>query len=193
MDVNKAMATKCGWSLSTHTYRLRKKYLNLKSAKGEEYARSYPPPECDLENLKNLIDKKWNDSNWLVNFSYDNMIKIQVKHCSQPGVVPITPEELSVKVLKPRSGYVKGLGLRRSFSIRTTSASTDSDYVRRLEMEIQEQKEEIQSQKEEIQVQNKEIEKMNGSIYENFEMTSSIMEFLKKQGLKGQFRGGGIP
>ncbi|CAL5382930.1 unnamed protein product [Camellia sinensis] len=131
---------------------------------------------------------------------YDNMIKIQAEHCSQPSVVPITPEELSVKVLEPRSGYVKGLGLRRSFSVRTTSASTDSDYVRRLEMEIQEQKEEIQSQKEEItawkheiQAQNKEIEKMNGSIEEHFEMTSSIMEFLKKQGFKGQFRGGGIP
>ena len=108
-----------------------------------------------------------------------------------------------MKVLKPRSGYVKGLGLRRSFSVRTTSASTDSDYVRRLEMEIQEQKEEIQSQKEEItaqkheiqvqkeeiQAQNKEIGKMNGSIDEHFEITSSIMEFLKKQGFKGQFRG----
>ncbi|KAF5932771.1 hypothetical protein HYC85_028942, partial [Camellia sinensis] len=142
--------------------------------------------------------------------NYDNMIKIQAEHCSKPGVVPITPEELSVKVLKPRSGYVKGLGLRRSFSVRTTSASTDSDYVRRLEMEIQEQKEEIQSQKEEIQshkeeitaqkheiqvqkkeiqAQNKEIGKMNGSIDEHFEITSSIMEFLKKQGFKGQFRG----
>ncbi|KAL7202771.1 hypothetical protein ACSBR1_034271 [Camellia fascicularis] len=81
---------------------------------------------------------------------YPLMIKIQVEHCSEPGVVPITPEELSVKVLKPGSGYVKGLGLGHSFSVRTTSASTNSDYVRRLEMEIQEQKEEIQSQKEEI-------------------------------------------
>ncbi|KAL7243043.1 hypothetical protein ACSBR1_015452 [Camellia fascicularis] len=130
----------------------------------------------------------------------DNMIKIQAEHCFQPSVVQITPEELSVKVLKPRSGYVKGLGLRHSFSVRTTSASTNSDYVRYLEMEIQEQKEEIQSQKEEIQsqkeeiqAQNKEIGKMNGSIDENFEMTSNIMEFLKKQGFKGQFRGGGIP
>ncbi|KAL7161896.1 hypothetical protein ACSBR2_042388 [Camellia fascicularis] len=271
-NVSKAVATKCGRSLSSHTYRLRKKYLNLKSAKGEEYARSHPPPECDLEKWKNLIDKKWNDTNWLkqsnanidnrnqlktkhrcgskslpvrvheatianggqlpelpcvcksTHFNdvtkqwispeceenYDNMIKIQAEHCSRPGVVPITPKELSVKVLKPRSGYVKGLGLRRSFSVRTTSASTDSDYVRRLEMEIQEQKEEIQSQKEEIQshkeeitaqkheiqvqkeeiqAQNKEIGKMNGSIDEHFEITSSIMEFLKKQGFKGQFRG----
>ncbi|KAL7214619.1 hypothetical protein ACSBR1_026917 [Camellia fascicularis] len=247
-DVSKVVATKCGRSLSTHTYRLRIKYLNLKSAKGEEYARSHPLPECELEKWKNLIDKKWNDSNWLkqsianidnrnqvktkhrcgsksllvrvheatianggqlpklpcvyksTHFNdvtkqwisleceknYDNMIKIQAEHCSQPGVVPITPEELFVKVLKPRSGYVKGLGLRRSFSVRTTNASTNSDYVRRLEMEIQEQKKEIQAQ-------NKEIGKMNGSIDENFEMTSSIMEFLKKQGFKGQFRGGGIP
>ncbi|THG13496.1 hypothetical protein TEA_016780 [Camellia sinensis var. sinensis] len=87
----------------------------------------------------------------------DNMIKIQAEHCSEPGAVPITPEELSVKVLKPRSGYVKGLGLRRSFSVRTTSASTNSDYVRHLEMEIQEQKKKIQSQKEEIQSHKEEI------------------------------------
>ncbi|KAL7231871.1 hypothetical protein ACSBR2_009990 [Camellia fascicularis] len=276
-NVRKAVATKCGRSLSSHTYRLRKKYLNLKSAKGEEYARSHPPPECDLEKWKNLIDKKWNDTNWLkqsnANIDNRNQLKtkhrcgskslpvrvheawnkknrtianggklpelpcvyksthfndvtnqwisleceknyIQAEHCSEPGVVPITPKELSVKVLKPRSGYVKGLGLRRSFSVRTSSGSTDSDYVRRLEMEIQVQKEEIQSQKEEIQshkeeitaqkheiqvqkeeiqAQNKEIGKMNGSIDEHFEITSSIMEFLKKKGFKGQFRGGGIP
>lgn len=168
-NVNKTVATKCGQSLSTHTYRLRIKYLNLKSAKGEEYARSHPPLECDLEKWKNLIDKKWHDTNWLkqskanidnrnqlktkhrcgskslpvrvheatianggqlpelpcvyksTHFNdvtkqwispkckknYDNMIKIQAKHCSQLGVVPIIPEELSVKVLKPRLGYVK--------------------------------------------------------------------------------------
>ncbi|THG07199.1 hypothetical protein TEA_012005 [Camellia sinensis var. sinensis] len=152
----------------------------------------------------NDVTKQWISPECEKN--YDNMIKIQAEHCSEPGVVPITLEELSVKVLKPRSGYVKGLGLRRSFSVRTTSASTDSDYVRHLEMEIQKQKEEIQSQKEkiqshkeeitaqkheiqvqkeEIQAQNKEIRKMNGSIDEHFEITPSIMEFLKKQGFKG--------
>ncbi|KAL7245629.1 hypothetical protein ACSBR2_000873 [Camellia fascicularis] len=102
-------------------------------------------------------------------------------------MVPITPEELSVKVLKRRSGYVKGLGLRLSFSVRTTNASTDSGYVSCLEMEIQEQKEEIttqkhefQAQKEEIQSQNSVIGRMNESLEEHLEMTSSIMEFLKK-------------
>ncbi|CAL5397681.1 unnamed protein product [Camellia sinensis] len=53
-------------------------------------------------------------------------------------------------------------------------------------------KHEIQAQKEEIQAQNSVIGKMNESLEGNFEMTSSIMEFLKKQGFKGQFRGGGI-
>ncbi|KAL7177529.1 hypothetical protein ACSBR2_030818 [Camellia fascicularis] len=102
-------------------------------------------------------------------------------------MVPITPEELSVKVLKRRSGYVKELGLRPSFSVRSSSASTDSDYVRRIEMEIQEQNKEIQLQKEkittqkhEIQAQNSVIGKMNESLEEHLEMTSSIMEFLKK-------------
>ncbi|KAL7161892.1 hypothetical protein ACSBR2_042384 [Camellia fascicularis] len=146
----------------------------------------------------NDVTKQWISLECKKN--YDNMIKIQAEHCFQPSVVLITLEELSLKELKPRSGYVKGLGLRHSFSVRTTSASIDSDYVRRLEMEIQEQKKEIQSQKEEItaqkheiQAQNKEIGKMNRSIEEHLEMTSSIMEFLKKQGFKGQFRGGDIP
>ncbi|XP_028052112.1 uncharacterized protein LOC114256656 [Camellia sinensis] len=90
--------------------------------------------------------------------NYDNMIKIQAEHYSQPSIVPITSEELSVKVLKRRSGYVKGLGLRPSFSVKTTSASTNSDYVRHLEMEIQEQKDKIQSQKGEITSQKHEIQ-----------------------------------
>ncbi|CAL5337297.1 unnamed protein product [Camellia sinensis] len=37
------------------------------------------------------------------------------------------------------------------------------------------------------------IAKMNKSSEEHLEMTSSIMEFLKKQSFNGQFRGGGIP
>ncbi|KAL7168188.1 hypothetical protein ACSBR2_038596 [Camellia fascicularis] len=143
-----------------------------------EYARSHPPPEYDLEKWKNLIDKKWNDTNWLKqsNANIDNRNQLKTKHrCGSKslpvrvheatnangGQLPklpcvyksthfndvtkqrISPECEKNYVLKPRSGYVKGLGLRRSFSVRTTSASIDSDYVRRLEMEIQKQKEEI--------------------------------------------------
>ncbi|XP_028100620.1 uncharacterized protein LOC114299982 [Camellia sinensis] len=44
--------------------------------------------------------------------NYENMIQTQADHLSQPGSTPLTTEELSIKVLKPRSGYVKGLGMR---------------------------------------------------------------------------------
>ncbi|KAL7208249.1 hypothetical protein ACSBR1_030076 [Camellia fascicularis] len=112
---------------------MKKLWINLtcKSAKGEEYARSHPPPECDLEKWKNLIDKKWNDINRLKQskanidnrnqlktkhrcgskslpvrvHEADNMINIQAEHYSQPGMVPITLEELSVNVLKRRPNW----------------------------------------------------------------------------------------
>ncbi|CAL5434982.1 unnamed protein product [Camellia sinensis] len=144
------------------------KYLNFSNP---HIARNFDPNACGWAYGMNFFDlEEWKKKDitgiyhkWQNMENYDNMIKIQVEHCSRPGVVPITPEELSVKVLKPRSGYVKGLGLRRSFSVRTTSASTDSDYVRCLEMEIQEQKEQIQSQKEEIQSQKEEIQSQSGN------------------------------
>ena len=44
------------------------------------------------------------------------------------------------------------------------------------------QKHEIQAQKEEIQAQSNVIAKMNETSEEHLKMTSSIMEFLKKQG-----------
>ena len=60
------------------------------------------------------------------------------EHNSQPDVVPLTHEELSVKVLKPRAGYVKGIGLRPSSSLRATTTNTPStDYVKQLETEIE--------------------------------------------------------
>ncbi|THF97443.1 hypothetical protein TEA_003432 [Camellia sinensis var. sinensis] len=51
------------------------------------------------------------------------------------GAIPLTSEELSVKVLQPRSGYVKGLNMRPSSSMKTTVAPIEnSDYTQRLEM-----------------------------------------------------------
>ena len=67
------------------------------------------------------------------------------------------------------------------------------DCILYLKKVITAQKLEIQAQKEKIQAQNNVIVKMNESSEEHLEMTSSIMEFLKKQGFNGQFRGGGIP
>jgi hypothetical protein len=65
-------------------------------------------------------------------------------------------KEVSVRVLKPRSGYVKGLGMRPSSFLKTTLSSTSNAYVRQLEeciVELQEasrrQEEERKKEKEE--------------------------------------------
>ena len=39
------------------------------------------------------------------------MLRVQDEHCSTPEAQPLTEEEISMIVLKPRSGYVKGLGM----------------------------------------------------------------------------------
>ncbi|XP_028079885.1 uncharacterized protein LOC114281580 [Camellia sinensis] len=80
--------------------------------------------------------------------NYENMIQTQADHLSQLGSTPLTAEELSIKVLKPRSGYVKGLGMRPSFSIRRTTIiyAETNNYVKRLEMQIETQKKQIQMQ-----------------------------------------------
>ena len=40
VDIEKAMNIKFGRRLSNHTYRLHKQFMELKEAKGEEYART---------------------------------------------------------------------------------------------------------------------------------------------------------
>ncbi|THG08616.1 hypothetical protein TEA_019336 [Camellia sinensis var. sinensis] len=88
---------------------------------------------------------EWISSESQVN--YDNMIEMQAEHLSQTSAIPLTPEELLVKVLKPRPGYVKGLGMRPSFFVNTTVAPAEnSDYVQRLEMQIAQQNEQIEDQ-----------------------------------------------
>ena len=73
------------------------------------------------------------------------------EHNSQPDVVPLTHEELSVKVLKPRASYVKGIGLRPSSSLRATTTNTPStDYVKQLETEIDKQKDQLKEQNNQI-------------------------------------------
>ncbi|KAL7207457.1 hypothetical protein ACSBR1_029414 [Camellia fascicularis] len=85
---------------------------------------------------------EWISSESQVN--YDNIIQTQVEHLSQTGAIPLTPEELLVKVLKPRSSYVKELGMRPSSSMKTIVAPAEnSDYVERLEMQIAQKNEQI--------------------------------------------------
>ncbi|KAI8550820.1 hypothetical protein RHMOL_Rhmol06G0137200 [Rhododendron molle] len=65
----------------------------------------------------------------------------------------MTQEELSIKSLKAKSGYVKGLGMRPSSSLRTFVASTTNNlYVSHLESLVQEYEEEMQAQQQKIGV-----------------------------------------
>ncbi|KAI8572443.1 hypothetical protein RHMOL_Rhmol01G0199000 [Rhododendron molle] len=68
---------------------------------------------------------------------YDKMVQIETGYNAQKGAIPITQEELSVKGLKARSGYVKGLGIRPSSAIRTVNR----EYVTHLKGKVQEQAE----------------------------------------------------
>uniref|UniRef100_A0A7N2LQ22 Uncharacterized protein n=1 Tax=Quercus lobata TaxID=97700 RepID=A0A7N2LQ22_QUELO len=51
--------------------------------------------------------------------TYQEMLRVQDEHCSTPKAQPLTEEEISMMVLKLRSGYVKGLGMRPSSFLRT--------------------------------------------------------------------------
>ncbi|KAI8569597.1 hypothetical protein RHMOL_Rhmol02G0290200 [Rhododendron molle] len=119
---------------------------------------------------------------------YDKMVQIETEHNAQEGAIPITQEELSVKGLKARSGYVKGLGIRPSSFIRTVKG----EYVTHLEGKVQEQAKKIQDQAEKIQEQAEGIEAANNKIeelalakQEQGKTLASVMVFLKQQGFTG--------
>ncbi|KAG5524076.1 hypothetical protein RHGRI_030918 [Rhododendron griersonianum] len=104
----------------------------------------------------------------------DKMVQIEIEHNAQEGAIPITQEELSVKGLKAKLGYVKGLGIRPSSSIRTVNR----EYVTHLEGKVQEQAEKIQEQAEGIEAANNKIEEQGKTL-------ASVMAFLKQQGFTG--------
>ena len=83
---------------------------------------------------------------------------MQEDHCQDPNAIPLTQEEISNLVFKKKSGIVKGLGMRPSSSLVTTTSSSSSvEYIHRLESEIIEYKEarardqEVQAKQEEVQ------------------------------------------
>ncbi|XP_058209414.1 uncharacterized protein LOC131322192 [Rhododendron vialii] len=112
---------------------------------------------------------------------YDKMVQIEIEHNAQEGAIPITQVELSVKGLKARSGYVKGLGIRPSSSIRTVNG----EYVTHLEGKVQEQAEKIQEQAEGIEAANNKIDELALAKEEQRKTLASIMVFLKQQGFTG--------
>lgn len=68
-NIKKAMATSCGRKLSDFTYKLYKKFKELKEARGEEFARNHPPSNIPLEKWMSLIDKKWNTNEFQVTWN----------------------------------------------------------------------------------------------------------------------------
>ncbi|KAG5544657.1 hypothetical protein RHGRI_017182 [Rhododendron griersonianum] len=145
-DVDKAMARQFGRRLSDY-----RKYKKLKTTKGVEYARSHPP-------------------------SGDKILEVETEHCTEAGVTPMTQEELSIKSLKAKSGYVKGLSMRPSSSLRTIVASTTNNlYVSHLESLVQEYQGGMQAQQQKIDVLSESNKQMELT-------TAMIIEYLKQQG-----------
>ncbi|PSS19232.1 Coagulation factor V light chain like [Actinidia chinensis var. chinensis] len=124
---------------------------------------------------------------------HDKIEQIEVEQNLQNGAIPITQEELSIKVFGRRSGYVTGLGLRSSSSSRSIVGHVNNiKYVTQLEQKVQEQADQIQEQADQIQEQAKGIEAANNKIHELVEAKeeqgrtlASVMEYLKHQGYTG--------
>ena len=66
------------------------------------------------------------------------MLRVQDEHCSTPKAQPLTEEEISMMVLESRSGYVKGLGIRPSSSLKTLASSSSTQYTQQLKGRVQE-------------------------------------------------------
>jgi hypothetical protein len=67
------------------------------------------------------------------------MLRLEEEHLVDPYAIPLTPKNMSVRVLKLRFGYIKGLSMRHSPSLRTiASFGMSSDDVQRQIVEIKE-------------------------------------------------------
>ena len=67
---------------------------------------------------------------------------MQADHCQDPNAIHVTQEEISNLVFKKKSGIVKNLDMRPSFSLVTTTSSKSSvEYIQWLENKIIELKE----------------------------------------------------
>ncbi|KAL0016726.1 hypothetical protein SO802_003795 [Lithocarpus litseifolius] len=103
------------------------------------------------------------------------MLRVQDKHCSTPEAQPLTEEEISMMVLKPRSGYVKGLGMRPSSSLRTLASSSSTQYTQQLEglvEELQDANYRLRGRVEELQDANFRLE----------EKMDCIIQYLRSKG-----------
>ena len=103
------------------------------------------------------------------------MLRVQDEHCSTPETQPLIEEEISMMVLKQRSGYVKGLGMRPSSSLRTPTSSSLTQDTQQLEgrvEQLQDANYKLEGRVEELQDANLRLE----------EKTDCIIQYLRSKG-----------
>ena len=66
--VTKTLNTKCGRLLSSSSNKLHQAYKKLVQSHGADYARSHPPKNATLELWTKVIDGRWANEDWLVNY-----------------------------------------------------------------------------------------------------------------------------
>ena len=66
--ITKTLNTKCGRLLSSSFHKLHQAYKKLIQSHGADYARSHPPKNSKLELWTELIDERWTNEDWLVNY-----------------------------------------------------------------------------------------------------------------------------
>ena len=60
--------TKCGRLLSNGSNKLYQTYKKLMECHGADYAKSHPPKNATLAQWTGLIEGKWTNKDWLVNY-----------------------------------------------------------------------------------------------------------------------------
>ncbi|GFS35696.1 hypothetical protein Acr_00g0041600 [Actinidia rufa] len=164
--VGKIVARQCGRTLSSFSYLLALAVV-YKSTHFNPDTNEWITPESEI--------------------IHDKIEHLEAEQNSQDGAIPMTQEELSIKVFGPRSGYVTGLGMRPSSSSRSIVGLGDNiTYVKQLEQKVQEQADQIQEQAEGIEAANNKIHELVEAKEEQGRTLARVMEHLKCQGLYGQ-------
>ena len=66
--VTKTINTKCGRLLSSGSNKLYRTYKKLVQSHGADYAKSHPPKNATQLQWTGLIEGKWTNKDWLVNY-----------------------------------------------------------------------------------------------------------------------------
>ena len=66
--ITKTLNTKCGRLLSSSSHKLHQAYKKLVQSHSADYAKSHQPKNAKLELWIELIDGRWTNEDWLVNY-----------------------------------------------------------------------------------------------------------------------------